>query len=73
MKLDNIIVLHRDYDNKVILIDIDKINALSATDNATQVIIDNWDFSVREDIATVMKKIKMREIQMNKGEDDGLK
>uniref|UniRef100_UPI00259688B9 hypothetical protein n=1 Tax=uncultured Eubacterium sp. TaxID=165185 RepID=UPI00259688B9 len=69
----NIIVLHRDYDNKVILIDIDKINALSATDNATQVIIDNWDFSVREDIATVMKKIKMREIQMNKGEDDGLK
>ena len=58
MKLDNIIVLHRDYDNKIILIDIEKISAISETDNTTLVYTDNADFSVRENIAGVLVKIR---------------
>ncbi len=66
MRSNNIIVLHRDYDNKVILIDIDKINAISVADNSTLVYNYNWDFSVKEDIATIMNKIKTVENKKNK-------
>jgi len=66
LRSNNIIVLHRDYDNKVILIDIDKINAISVADNSTLVYNYNWDFSVKEDIATIMNKIKTVENKKNK-------
>lgn len=59
MKLDNIIVLHRDEDNAIIVIDIDKISSMYvAIDKTTIIYIDNSVVCVKEDIATVMKRIK---------------
>lgn len=67
MRSNNIIVVHRDWDNASIRIDIDKIKAISVTDNTTLVYLGGWDFiSVREDIATVMNKIKTVENNKNK-------
>lgn len=58
MKLDNIIVVHNDLNNEPIIINIDSISAVCIDGGTTNIYFDNWNFYVKEDIATVLRKIR---------------